>query len=211
MNPKTLGLLALLTLSAGYADAVAFFGMGVFTANMTGNTVLLGGALVARAFGNLALPGNLGAALPSVSIGAFVAGSFIAASVLRGETGRRRTLAMLGAVVVLIAAGAALQPASGTALVAAVGLLSAAMGVQSVIAVRAGLSGVSTTFVTGTLVMAVTRLLGVRPERIEGVADGGIWLCYLTGAAAGTAGLHVLGPHALWVPAAVVAILAPMV
>ncbi|MGA8534191.1 MAG: DUF1275 family protein, partial [Candidatus Tumulicola sp.] len=87
--PSSLRLYVLLfglTLVAGYGDAVAFFALGVFTANMTGNTVLLGGAIVGRFLAPL--PGSIGLALPALSLAAFVAGALSAARFLRGERQR---------------------------------------------------------------------------------------------------------------------------
>ena len=212
MNVRTTGLLVALTLCAGYVDAVAFFGLGVFTANMTGNTVLLGGAITGRAL-NVQLPGAIGIALPAISIAAFAAGAILAAIGLRGETGRPpvRTISMLIAIVALFS-GAALLQLAGTDSTVAVALLSAAMGVQTVVAIRAGVPGVSTTFVTGTLVTAIVSFEGLpKPEPAEGRINLAIWGCYLVGAVAGTAALRLLGPHALWLPAAVVALLTLMV
>ena len=83
MNARVVWILVALTLVAGYVDAVAFFGMGVFTANMTGNTVLLGGAIAARFVAPL--PGSIGLILPAVSIGCFAAGGVVAAVALRGR------------------------------------------------------------------------------------------------------------------------------
>jgi uncharacterized membrane protein YoaK (UPF0700 family) len=208
VNVRTTGMLVALTLCAGYVDAVAFFGLGVFTANMTGNTVLLGGAIAARALG-MHLPGAIGIVLPALSIVAFAVGAVVAAIALRGETGRPpvRTISMLAAIVALFG-GAALLRHAGIDAAVAVALLSAAMGVQSVVAVRAGVPGVSTTFVTGTLVTAIVGLEGMpTPEPAEGRINLAIWGCYLVGAVAGTAALRLLGPNALWLPAAVVAVL----
>src|SRR5882724_10427133 len=60
--------LLVLTFSTGLVDAVSYLGLGrVFTANMTGNVVLLG-------FG-IAGSGGLPVVAPLVSLGAFLAGS----------------------------------------------------------------------------------------------------------------------------------------
>jgi len=214
MNARTIALLVVLTLAAGYVDAVAFFALGVFTANMTGNTVLLGGALASRWLGGIPLTGSIGILLPALSVGAFVVGAFAAARVLRGETARPpvRSIGMVAAVVALLAASAWLQRGGARLAPLDVALLSAAMGVQSVVAVRAGVPGVSTTFVTGTLVTAVVHFEGLpQPQRAQAGTNAAIWACYLAGAVAGTAALHVLGVNALWVPAVVVALLTPMI
>lgn len=207
-------LLAGLTLVAGYSDALAFFGLGVFTANMTGNTVLLGGALAVRAFPHL--PIQVALWPPVLSLGAFVLAALVAAAVLRGERGRPalRTRGVMIAVVLLLGGAALLfhvGPASHA--LPAIALLSGVMGVQSVVAVRAGVPGVSTTYVTGTLVTAMVDLFGTAPtpeRRRAGATNVAAWGLYLLGALLGTAALGWLGDRALWVPAAVVALLLPM-
>ena len=207
-DARTTGLLVGLTLSAGYVDAVAFFGLGVFTANMTGNTVLLAGAIVARGLGAVRLPGAIGIVLPSLSIVAFAAGALIASALVRNEAKRPplRSAALLACVVALMAAAGVIHRTPHAMVAPAVALLSAAMGIQSVIAVRAGVPGVSTTFVTGTLLTAVMDFEeSKRPHLAEGRTNAGIWACYLAGAMAGTFALYRLGADALWLPAAVVA------
>jgi uncharacterized membrane protein YoaK (UPF0700 family) len=213
-------LLYTLTLVAGYADAVAYFGLGVFTANMTGNTVLLGGALIGRVLSPL--PGDIGLLLPLLSLAGFVCGAVAAAAFLRRESGSppHRTVAVLLCVAVLMAVVAgtltAQWPARGAVAVpSAVAVLSAVMGLQSIVAVRAGVEGVSTTFVTGTLVRSVVDLVG-RPAttpdvRAEGATNVRVWGCYLLGAAFGALALRALGGQALWIPAAVVCLLPGMV
>lgn len=208
MNSRTIGLLIGLTLSAGYVDAVAFFGLGVFTANMTGNTVLLGGAIAGHALG-VRLPGGIGIALPLLSIAGFVAGALVASVVVRNETQRPplRSAALLVFVVALFAAADVLHRLQHPDVAPAVALLSVAMGVQSVVAVRAGVPGVSTTFVTGTLLSAVIYFEEAkRPHPAEGRTNAGIWACYLVGAVAGTFALFRLGANAFWPPAVVVAL-----
>ena len=74
--------LLLLTFSTGLVDAVSYLGLGrVFTANMTGNIVLLG-------FG-IAGSGGLPVVAPLVSLAAFLGGS-AAGGVLAARTGDRR-------------------------------------------------------------------------------------------------------------------------
>lgn len=209
MKTRTIWLLVGLTLSAGYMDAVAFFGLGVFTANMTGNTVLLGGAIAASMLGNVHLPGGIGIVLPLLSIAGFVAGAFAASSVVRSEIQRPplRSAALLTAVVALFIGAAVVYRMQHPLMPAAVALLSIAMGVQSVVAVRAGVPGVSTTFVTGTLLSAVMYFEEAnQPRPAAGRANAGIWACYLLGALAGTFALYRLGSNAFWPPAAAVAL-----
>src|SRR3954471_18041620 len=73
--------LLVLTFSTGLVDAVSYLGLGrVFTANMTGNIVLLG-------FG-IAGSGGLPVVAPLVSLGAFLVGSAVG-GVLAVRTGAR--------------------------------------------------------------------------------------------------------------------------
>lgn len=213
IGARTYLLLSCLTLVAGYGDAVAFFGFGVFTANMTGNTVLLGGAIAGTIFGRL--PGEIGLALPALSLVAFSLGGVAAAALLRVDADRRRrAIWLLLAVAALLALTAMLQRWTVPRTLS-VALLSAVMGLQSLLAVRSGVGGVSTTYVTGSIVHAIDTLLrgtgSGDAARSEGRANAGAWALYLTGAFAGTAGLRLLGPGALWVPAGMVALLTAVV
>jgi uncharacterized membrane protein YoaK (UPF0700 family) len=215
MNARMLVLLSAFTLAAGYSDAVAFFGLGVFTANMTGNTVLLGGALAAKLVPHL--KGIMPLELPVISILGFVAGASVAAVALRGERRRPplRTMAIVGLATVLLVVAALLftrnDDARWTPL--CVALLSSVMGLQSVVALRRGVPGISTTYVTGTLVTAIVGFLGTGAgeDKLRHAAPNAwTWALYLAGAFAGTLGLGLLGQHALWPAAVVVALLIPM-
>ncbi len=193
-----------LALAAGYVDAVSFFGAGVFTANMTGNTVLLAGAIAARWWPHL--PGTIGLALPLLSILAFVAGAAITAAAVGNRpsdsTVRRPSLVCVALLLAASAIGWHVLPVWSIVIA-----LSASMGVQSVVAIRLGMHGVSTTYVTGTLVSATMALCGrrVAARTRAGVADLAVWALYLLGATAGAFGEAALGTRSLWVAAAVVA------
>ena len=215
MNARLPILLSAFTLAAGYSDAVAFFGLGVFTANMTGNTVLLGGALAGRFVPHF--PGMLTLGLPAISVACFIAGGCLAAVVLRGETGRPpvRTMLVMGFAAALLVGAALLFTRTADARLTplCVALLSSVMGIQSVVAVRLGVPGVSTTYVTGTLVTAIVDFIGAPKglgERREAAPDVWTWALYLAGAVGGTLGLGMLGDRALWPAAVVVALLIPV-
>jgi len=212
---RTTLLLSVFTLAAGYSDAVAFFGLGVFTANMTGNTILFGGALAARFVPHLT--GVAGIELPAISILCFVLGSALAAFAQRAGSSRLRTTAPAVLTALLLVAAALLfDLARGTRTAPCVALLSAVMGLQSVLALRAGVPGISTTYVTGTLVEAMLGLFGPAPpgERrsasLRPAPQTLIWALYLAGGLLGTLGLGLLGDRALWPPAVVVALLIPV-
>jgi uncharacterized membrane protein YoaK (UPF0700 family) len=155
-------MLVLLALAAGCVDAVGFLGLGqVFTAAMTGNTVLLGLAL-GRA-------DMLGALRSTVALLAFFAGVMLGASIARrsprGPIWSPAVAAALALEIVLLVAlasawhlleGAVRWVDARFPLIAAAGL---AMGVQSAIAYRIGVPGIATTYVTGTLTSLATRLV----------------------------------------------------
>lgn len=154
--------LMVLTFSTGLIDAVSYLGLGrVFTANMTGNVVLLG-------FGIAGSPG-LPVVAPLVSLGAFLIGSG-AGGVLAARMGDRHAghvaraltaeITLLGAAAVL-AASIAIQPGevSGDIVIA---LLAMGMGVRNATARRIGVPDLTTTVLTMTLtgLAADSRLAG---------------------------------------------------
>ena len=103
-------LLLTLTFSTGLVDAVSYLGLGrVFSANMTGNVVLLGFGIA----GGYALP----IVAPIVSLLAFVAGAALGGRLaqLLAHRHRAHLSAALGAEVTLLGAAALLtgSPSSG--------------------------------------------------------------------------------------------------
>jgi uncharacterized membrane protein YoaK (UPF0700 family) len=211
MDRRTLVLLGGLTLSAGYSDAVAFFGLGTFTANMTGNTVLLGATIARAIVPRFATNVSLG--MPALSIASFAIGAACAALIYRGVQPRRRVGLLAVAAVMLIVAAAFYRYPGGEHGALCISLLSAVMGLQSVVAVRTGVPGVSTVYVTGTLVTAIVDTFGL-PRTRERAAEGGLnwtaWLLYLGGAVCGALALGALGDRALWPAALAVLLLLPI-
>jgi uncharacterized membrane protein YoaK (UPF0700 family) len=176
-DPTIHARLAVLAASAGAVDAASFLGLDqVFTANQTGNTVLLGIAIGV---------GDGGAVLRTgVSVAAFVAGVMLGARALRGAPAgwTAPTARALLAQAILLAIAAALWAPLGSA--ALIAIVAAAMGVQSAAALRIGVPGVATTYVTGTLTRIGARLVDRRagpPESAPALA----WAAYLAGAIAG--------------------------
>jgi uncharacterized membrane protein YoaK (UPF0700 family) len=160
-HPLSLTLLAL-TFTTGMVDAGSYLGLGhVFTANMTGNVVLLG-------FG-IAGAGGLPVVAPLVSMGGFVLGA-VAGGVLAGRLAHRHPLhigtalviegTLIGAAAVIAATGNP-KPlaASGDLLIA---LLALAMGVRNATVRRIGVPDLTTTVLTLTLtgLAADSRLAG---------------------------------------------------
>ncbi|MFN8216220.1 MAG: YoaK family protein [Solirubrobacterales bacterium] len=148
----------LLALAAGAVDAISFLGLGgAFSANMTGNVVLLGAA-ADHGFGEALL--RSGAALAG-----YVVGVYVAARAVRAVGGERMApgelwpgwmtagLAAVAAVECLVLAGwlaSGGRPGLGAEAIL-LGTFALAMGAQGAFVHRLGLSGVTTTYVTGTL------------------------------------------------------------
>ncbi len=180
-------LLVCLTLSSGAVDAISYLGLGkVFTANMTGNIVLLGLA-VGRSEGSELIRAV-------ISLVAYALGAFLGARMARGGEGDatwpREVTLVLGFEALLqaglFAAWLASAAHPGQTLEALmVGMSAVAMGMQSA-AVRAlGVTGVTTTYVTGTLTGLLGGLAegsGSRPERARRAA---VLVALLAGAAIG--------------------------
>jgi uncharacterized membrane protein YoaK (UPF0700 family) len=141
-------LLLALTVVTGLVDAVSILRLGrVFVANMTGNVVFTGFALV-KAPG-FSLSASL-AALAGFLVGAFAAGG------LTNRLGQDRgVLLRAGAAVELILVAAALATTAGLPSAAArigiAALLALAMGIQNAVARRLAVPDLTTTVLTMTL------------------------------------------------------------
>jgi uncharacterized membrane protein YoaK (UPF0700 family) len=160
-EPLTLALLAL-TFASGMVDAVSYLGLGrVFTANMTGNLVLLG-------FG-IAHSGGLPVLSPTISLGSFAVGAAIG-GLLGTNLGARHALhvgaawtlqvALLACATILAATA---HPHAGSASRdVVIGVLALAMGLQTATARRLAVPDLPTTVITQTLtgLVAASRLFG---------------------------------------------------
>ncbi|WUI13498.1 DUF1275 domain-containing protein [Kineococcus sp. NBC_00420] len=210
-----LALMLVLTFSTGIVDAVGYLGLDrVFTANMTGNVVILGMALTGAE--DLPIVGPI-IALLGFLVGATVVGRVLrkaptgwttASSVVFGLVGVG--LGVLAAVVtglqgVPVEAGTTAPPAA----LAVTGTLGVVMGGQGAAARRLAVKDVTTVVVTSTLtgLAADSRLAG-------GTGEGwrrriGAVVLILAGAAVGAALLrwHIGAGLAL---AAVIALLAAL-
>jgi uncharacterized membrane protein YoaK (UPF0700 family) len=180
-------LMVALTVVTGATDAVAFTRLGnVFTSVMTGNMVLLG---VAVGRDELTALEHTGLAVASFIIGT-VAGAHLAGSPRPGDPVWPRPLSRaLGAELAIFAAVAVGWWASGSHPAGAtqsaeLAASALALGIQSSAVLRLGVSGLSTTYLTGTLTTLVQTLTTTR--RLKGAGRS---LCLLTalitGAAAG--------------------------
>ena len=184
-------MMLVLTFSTGIIDAVGYLGLDrVFTANMTGNVVILGMGL-ARA-------DNLPVVGPLVALLAFMLGAAVGGRVgRRARTGwsglTTTTFACTGSVMVLMGVATFLVlPHRDTAWAYTVtGLLSVAMGLQAAAARRLAVADVTTVVVTSTIV-------GLASESYLAGGTGKNWprrllavVLILVGAGVGALLLHV--------------------
>ncbi|KQO07423.1 hypothetical protein ASF06_12430 [Agreia sp. Leaf244] len=139
-----------LAFAAGATDAFAFLQLlGVFTANMTGNLVLAG--LTERSGYSTSIGGIL------VALVVFVVVLYVAFRAAPNSERRGALLAVLAAaalaqLVVLVIWAASPGTKTMPLIVISIGLSASAMACQTVVAKRLdGESGVTTTYVTGTL------------------------------------------------------------
>jgi uncharacterized membrane protein YoaK (UPF0700 family) len=141
-----------LALSAGAVDAISFLGLGgAFSANMTGNVVLLGAA-VGNGFTEQLL--RSGAALVG-----YVVGVYAAARLIRDEPdglwpgwmSRGLLVVALVECIVLVGWLACSGHPSLAGEAALLAVFALAMGAQGAMVHRLGVAGVTTTYVTGTL------------------------------------------------------------
>jgi uncharacterized membrane protein YoaK (UPF0700 family) len=181
-------MLLVLTCAAGLVDAISYLEMGhVFTAMMTGNTVLL-----ALAIGQ----GEVMAALRStLALVAFSAGAAGGALVLRRGRARGEWPAIvtttLAIEAVVLAVFAALWQVPGVAarsdvlLLVLIALSGLAMGIQAAAVRHLGVPGVASTYITGTLTSLMAELVtGSATRHLRLLAS--VFLVYGAGALIGT-------------------------
>ncbi len=146
-----LGVLTVLTIVSGFVDAVSYLGLGhVFTANMTGNVVLLG-------FAAAGAPG-FSLAASATSLGSFLIGAVCGGRFCGAVASRRHWLIFAMTVEGLFAGFAAAVSASaggviesGWARFAVIAILAFAMGVRNATVRRLSVPDVTTTVLTMTL------------------------------------------------------------
>ncbi|MDB4954928.1 MAG: hypothetical protein JWO36_2497 [Myxococcales bacterium] len=186
-------LLLLLSLAAGCVDARAFVSVGVFTANMTGNSVVLALALLHPDVDHVALPFL---ALAAFCLGVAVGARLTVTTEHTWSRGVSRAMFLAGVVMLVVAT---LISVTGEQLLVATGF---AMGVQSAAVQRLGVAGVATVVVTGTLTTAITRFVAPGPgERRAGAWLPALtWIGYLAGAILG--GLQTARALILFLPGA---------
>ncbi len=181
----------------------------VFTANMTGNTVLLGVALARGAGGD--------AARAAAALGGFCAGAACGVALIRSEgpwpgiaaSAFTLEVAVLAALLALwIAAGV------GPVRYELIVLSGVAMGAQSAAVRASDVEGVRTTYMTSTLVNALARLVQ-RARRDPQTGDGpglpgAAWATYGAGALGGALAEGAWHAGAIAIPLAIVSVVSGM-
>lgn len=207
----------MLALAAGSFDALCYLGLhNVFPANMTGNTVLLAVAL-ARGSGLDAV--RSAAALGGFAVGVACSTFLMPRHFRRWPEGAAWVLLLEVAILVAILVWwlTVGVPAVRYWLIV---LAGGAMGAQSTAVYFSHANGVSTTYMTGTLMKAIVRAVHrlrraprlSHPRNLPGAA----WVAYIAGALLGAvverswSGWSVLIPVCLVSPVALGAALIPI-
>jgi uncharacterized membrane protein YoaK (UPF0700 family) len=190
---------ALLTVNAGATDAIGFLALGgAFTSVMTGNLVLFG-LSIART--DWSLTGHTAAAIVCYIAGC-VLGARLAGVAERGQPVWPHRVSVALAVQLLIYLGYAIgwwvtgaHPDDGLQLIL-LSVTAVALGIQSAAVQRFGVSGLSSTYMTGTLTTMVVRLTsGHRVRDVSGA------LITLLGLVLGAVVAALLLAHArMWAP-----------
>jgi uncharacterized membrane protein YoaK (UPF0700 family) len=150
-------LVVLLSVAAGGVDAVSYLGLGhIFTANMTGNTVLLGLSVGQTDWQSAVRSG--------VALVGFIFGVAVGTVIAGRERERHAvwpitvtlTLALELAFLAAFALGLYLAEGAAHTLIL---LAALAMGLQSTAVRRLGIPGVATTYITGTLTSVIERAI----------------------------------------------------
>lgn len=210
------GILLALALGAGAFDALCYLGLhDVFPANMTGNTVLLA---VAVARGSAGDASRSAAALGGFALGVVCATLLVPRRFRRWPQSAARVL-VLEAVILLVMLVWWLAVGVPAVRYWLIVLGGSAMGAQSVAVYNSHVSGVTTTYMTGTFMKAIVRAIdrlrraphSPRAHNLPGAA----WAVYIVGALIGAVtedaahGWAVLIPFGLTAPVALAALLSP--
>jgi uncharacterized membrane protein YoaK (UPF0700 family) len=206
--PPLVVTLAALTVVSGFADAVSFLGLGhVFTANMTGNVILLGFA--AAGAPGFAMGGSL------CALAAFVVGAVIGGRLARRVQPIRNLLLVAMAIeaactaVAALVAGLAPNVGSGWPRYTVIAFLALAVGQRNAAVRRIGVPDMSTTVLTTALTgLASNSLLAGGTNPHARLARTTI-LCLFGGALVGAVLLlHAGAAWSLGIAAGIVAVAA---
>ncbi len=180
-------LLVLLAVGAGAVDAITLTALGVFTAAITGNVVLLG---IALGTGNPHVAVRSGSAFLGFALGVYGGARLLPEHAAgEGPSHRRRTFVLAaiacvqaGFLALWLAAGG--QP-GGVETNLLVGASALAMGAQTATA-RSWRSGITTTYMSGTLTLLLSDLATTRAQsRTDRLLRAGVIVAVAAGAAAG--------------------------
>ena len=197
---------ALLSFATGVTDAFAFSCLGgIFTANMTGNLILLG------MFSRPGYPDTFIGA--SIALFAFLTGTYTGfKTVPRAKARPKHLLCPLGLAFCLkltVAAVWGTVGGIGGVRECVIALSSGALGLQTALIRRlSGLGGITTTYMTGTMTAALESLADQR--RVSALALGSA-PCLIAGAVAGTACITWTAWTAPILAAACIALASPAV
>jgi uncharacterized membrane protein YoaK (UPF0700 family) len=153
--------MGVLTVTAGAVDAISFLALGqVFTALATGNLLFLAFALGGQ--------GAVPVERPAIALAAFIVG-VIMGSALLTALGRHRWFpialaveAVLVAVAGLVAWGVDAGGAMGVSNLLVIAVVAVAMGLRSIAALRAGIPGMPTQMIQGSLVAVLDAVVSGR-------------------------------------------------
>ncbi len=209
-------LLLMLCLTAGIVDVIGFLELGhVFTANMTGNIVLLGMAIGQSQ--------ELAVLRALVALIGFMAGN-VAGAVIIGTGSKKEfwarkvTMILTLECMILLAFSIVFRliGAEGLTVYALIALLSCAMGLQTTAARKLSIASITTTVLTSTLTHMVEDTVAVlrhlRKRRLDqalpyAVMTGESILrvtalaVYLIGAIAGALTFNLQLSFMIWIPA----------
>ena len=216
----TNGQIFLLTWTAGCLDAISYLSLGqIFTANMTGNTIL---------FGLAAVQGETLTVLRSaVALAGFCLGALFGTYLV--ERNRERTtwtpqmrvaITIEGSLLVIFSVLwliIRVKAPTGVAVNALIALSALAMGLQSAIVRSIGVNGIATTYITGTLtnlmagiahlihpiarVTATTKESpGVQPDEYRTGRLAAVWIIYVLAAIVTGAADRYLHSGAVFLP-----------
>jgi uncharacterized membrane protein YoaK (UPF0700 family) len=198
-------LVVVLTFVTGSADAMGFLALGgAFSSVMTGNMVLVG-LSVGRADGELALTSAaaIGSFIVGVLVGAHLAGVPEKGDAVWPRAVNRALLLEAAVFTAFAVVWETTGPSRSANLELGLLMMSAtALGIQSSAIQRFGVSGLSSTYLTGTLT-ALIGALAARSPRTVLLPKAEILLALITGACVGavvSGHLPPLAPALLLVP-----------
>jgi uncharacterized membrane protein YoaK (UPF0700 family) len=195
-------LLLALAFAAGSVDALSYLGLGrVFTANMTGNTVLLG---VAVAEG-----GGSDAVRALIALGGFCVGGVVGMVLIgaRKAAWPRLTWPVFALEAVALGGLLAVWQVAGASSTRSllVVLSGVAMGAQSAAVRISGVAGVNTTYMTSTMLNALAVIVpSARQHSVDSRLPAAAWVIYALGALAGAGAESAWQAPAVGVPLVIV-------